>query len=56
MLLKSPLLIDDQLRPAELAFCGFGHLTAEHMRQELHAVADAEHRHPEFEMGLVNER
>src|SRR6185312_15969834 len=40
---------DRDLRIAEFALCGGSHTPAELLRHRLHAVADAEHRHPESE-------
>ena len=41
--------VDDELRGAILALRRALHLAAQEVRDELHAVADAEHRHADLE-------
>src|SRR5687768_2823322 len=49
-------LVDRHLRETKLAFDSALHLSAEEMREELHAVTDAEDRDAELEDTLVELR
>ena len=53
---QPPRLADRQLRAAELADLGALDLAAEVEREQLHAVADAQHRDPELEQLPVQPR
>ena len=49
----SPLPLTCHESMAEFAMAGASHLPAQHIGHQLHAVADAEHRHAELEHARV---
>ena len=53
---RRPGSLHRQLRAAELPHLGALHVAAELAREQLHAVADAEHRDPELEQRRVESR
>src|SRR5947209_15687849 len=48
--------VHPNLRGAVLAFPGARHLAAKLVGEHLHAIANAEHRHPGLEQGAIGER